>query len=434
MYELYPYFTNDGSVGLYSPDADDIYHSTYGALTEAYQKFVIPAEFEKYFENNSEIKILDICYGIGYNTKSFLNFYFEKILRKNSKKNCKKKTCSDTIHTNNIFNLVFQKNTAQHINCNDTIYSDNNFDKNSEIPSTKNKIFIKTIDTDKNLVYLSPFLKNFGINKKMLFKHEKIAKLSKVKVDSKYRLDNKINHFIFNELLNSCTDFLYNSEFENLLFNEKYIDYFNKDIINLYKAYKFSRGNKRSINKISTFLHNIYYRNISMRHKKALKPFKIDDLLIDFKINDARVILQEDRNVYNFIFLDAFTPTKCPCLWSFEFAKLLYSHLDDNGMILTYSNSANIRNAFLNAGFYVGKNFCEENNKYMGTVFAKNKSLIKYELSEYDLGLIKTKAGIFYRDKNLDSLNAEILASHKNEVENSDLISSSQFIKQFKKK
>ena len=35
MYVLYPYFTNDGSVGLFSPEANDIYHSTYGALTEA---------------------------------------------------------------------------------------------------------------------------------------------------------------------------------------------------------------------------------------------------------------------------------------------------------------------------------------------------------------------------------------------------------------
>ena len=79
MYKLYPYFTNDGSVGLFSPDADDIYHSTYGALTEAYEKFILPADFEKYFSNHNKIKILDICFGIGYNTKSFLNYFYEKI-------------------------------------------------------------------------------------------------------------------------------------------------------------------------------------------------------------------------------------------------------------------------------------------------------------------------------------------------------------------
>ena len=46
MYKFYPYFTNDGSVGLYSEEDDDIYHSTYGALTEAYEKFILPANFD----------------------------------------------------------------------------------------------------------------------------------------------------------------------------------------------------------------------------------------------------------------------------------------------------------------------------------------------------------------------------------------------------
>ena len=90
MYKLYPYFTNDGSVGLFSPDADDIYHSTYGALTEAYEKFILPAEFEKYFAKHDEIKILDICFGIGYNTKSFLNYFLEKILPEKTDKKISK--------------------------------------------------------------------------------------------------------------------------------------------------------------------------------------------------------------------------------------------------------------------------------------------------------------------------------------------------------
>ena len=77
MQEFYPYFTNDGSPGLYSPKVDDIYHSTHGALTEAYEKFILPANLIEYFEKNNNVKVLDICYGIGYNTKSFLNFYFE---------------------------------------------------------------------------------------------------------------------------------------------------------------------------------------------------------------------------------------------------------------------------------------------------------------------------------------------------------------------
>ena len=98
-------------------------------------------------------------------------------------------------------------------------------------------------------------------------------------------------------------------------------------------------------------------------------------------------------------------------------------------MILTYSNSALVRNAFINAGFYVGKIYSESADKFTGTIAVKNKSLIKYELSEYDLGLMKTKAGIFYRDENLNLDNEAIIATHKIEVENSNLMSSSKYIK-----
>lgn len=121
MYELHPYFTNDGSVGLFSPEADDIYHSTYGALSEAYEKFVLPANLENFFANNSEIKVLDICYGIGYNSKSFLNFLIDKkflnikiknknfsnkIFEKFSKKIFYKKQNIVSIHTNNISKTI----------------------------------------------------------------------------------------------------------------------------------------------------------------------------------------------------------------------------------------------------------------------------------------------------------------------------------------
>ena len=150
-------------------------------------------------------------------------------------------------------------------------------------------------------------------------------------------------------------------------------------------------------------------------------------------INDARQSVKNDSRLYNYIFLDAFTPAKCPCLWTIDFFKELYRLLDSNGMILTYSNSAAVRNAFFNAGFQVGKIFSESSGKFTGTIAVKNKKLIEHELSEYDLGLLKTKAGIFYRDENLTLDNEAIIKSHKIDVENSSLISSSQYIKHYKK-
>lgn len=188
----------------------------------------------------------------------------------------------------------------------------------------------------------------------------------------------------------------------------------------------------RSYEELSN-LHNIYYLNISKRYKKPLKRFKSANFIFDLKIEDARKELVQDDNMYDFIFLDAFTPAKCPALWTVDFFKLLFRHLNADGMILTYSNSAAVRNAFLNAGFFIGKIFNPDMNKFTGTIAVKNKSLIEHELSEYDLGLLKTKAGIFYRDENLAGLNEAIIKRHQIDIEYSNLISSSKFIKDWNK-
>ena len=133
------------------------------------------------------------------------------------------------------------------------------------------------------------------------------------------------------------------------------------------------------------------------------------------------------------IFLDAFTPSKCPCLWSYEFFKLLYEHLEQDGMILTYSTSAAIRSAMQEAGFHIGNIYNEREKKFTGTIAVKNSDLIIYPLSEFDLGLLKTSAGIFYRDENLTGQNEAIFAAHKKEIENTDRISTSQYKKNFNK-
>ena len=68
MRDYEPYFTEDGSIGLYSYADKDVYHSKFGALTEAWEKFILPANLDNFdFEN---LKVLDVCYGIGYNTKN----------------------------------------------------------------------------------------------------------------------------------------------------------------------------------------------------------------------------------------------------------------------------------------------------------------------------------------------------------------------------
>ena len=398
MYELYAYFTNDGSVGLFSLKDDDIYHSTYGALTEAYEKFIFPSEMEKVFQKKSEIKILDICFGIGYNSKSAINYLLDFLY-------------NETIDTNN-----------------------NKYNYKIDTNNQKYKISIHAVDIDKNLVYLSPF---FISNKKNLknntlsFKQDKIKRMLSKKIETpnkKIKLKKEVNILLFQKLFDK-----FDAEIETILNNKKYLQFFDREMLSLYKFYRNDRCKTSPILKINTFLHNIYYKYISSSYKNAIKALKLMDFNFSVDIADARQVIKNDSEIYDFVFLDAFTPAKCPCLWTLDFFKELYKHLDENGMILTYSNSASIRNAFINAGFYVGKIFSNSANKFTGTIAVKNKSLIKHELSEYDLGLIKTKAGIFYRDENLTLTNEAIIEAHLKEVENSDLISSSRFIKDYKR-
>lgn len=412
MYKLYPYFTNDGSVGLFSPADDDIYHSTYGALTEAYEKFILPAQLENFLQKNSEIKILDICFGIGYNTKSFLNFIY-----------------SAQIDTDNVYT---EKN-------NGTIYTDNTFSKNSASKTINNKylkIYINAIDTDKILAGLSPFVicnKKLPLNYKLPFKNEKIEKFLNKPSKNKIKFYEEINFILLEKIARNNPEIFENPEIFDILTSKKYRQYFNKLYALLPYFHKSGEGLYTLVCCLNAFLHNIYYQYLSTSYKRASKWLKMNDFIFELKIEDARKILLTDKNIYNFVFLDAFTPAKCPCLWTVDFFKLLFEHLDEAGMVLTYSNSAAVRNAFLNAGFYVGKIYTKSADKFTGTVAVKNKSLIKYELSEYDLSLMKTKAGIFYRDENLNSQNEAIIKRHKIEVQNSNLISSSQFIKEWKK-
>ena len=83
------------------------------------------------------------------------------------------------------------------------------------------------------------------------------------------------------------------------------------------------------------------------------------------------------------------------------------------------------------AGFFIGQIYNERTGQYFGTVATKDETLIKHHLSEFDLGLVKTKAGIFYRDPFLSAQNETILKEREDEVKNSNRESSSHYKKRF---
>lgn len=69
--------TDDGSFTLLSDkrgDESETLHSTFGARTEAFEKFVIPSKILEKAENSHIVKVLDVCSGIGYNVSALLDY------------------------------------------------------------------------------------------------------------------------------------------------------------------------------------------------------------------------------------------------------------------------------------------------------------------------------------------------------------------------
>ena len=463
MKDFEGYFTLDGSVGLYSASDNDIYHSVYGALSEAYDKFICPANLNEYFEKNNKIEILDICYGIGYNTKSFLNYFLENIYQKKNKTLTANidPIYTDNISESNVFDFSENKNSKCD-NCNVAIHSNNNLVQNSKgdpknlnnkknifkektennktfITQKEYLIFIKAIDINSTLVKLSPFIKiSKGANKylKTSTGIAKVDELLSKKINLKniksYKLLKEVNMILIIKLIDKFKEDIFSKDVVKILTDNETSKFFDKNMVNFAKFYLKKRYNLSTKENKLTFLHNIYYQYISKSYKNTLKVLKNNEIDIEFVCDDARKVCNDSYERYNFIFLDAFSPAKAPALWSEEFMKLLYEHIHYNGLLLTYSKSASIRNAMLKSNFEIGKIYNQHEKKITGTVASKNHNLIKYKLDNYDLGLINTLAGVTYKDKNLNLQNSEIINNRNLELENSLLQSSSSFIKKYK--
>lgn len=70
-YKFIPQLTADGSWTFFSPEFGETFHSYFGAQQEAKYKFVYPVQLLSRIDR-SVVYILDICYGLGYNTASAL--------------------------------------------------------------------------------------------------------------------------------------------------------------------------------------------------------------------------------------------------------------------------------------------------------------------------------------------------------------------------
>ena len=140
---------------------------------------------------------------------------------------------------------------------------------------------------------------------------------------------------------------------------------------------------------------------------------------------------------FDLIYLDGFSPQKCPQVWTIEFLSKVKEKLNSQGYLITYSSSAAVRKTLRNLGleiFTIKPRFNNRTFWSQGTVaiskFDKNKlkSNSNFEkLSLMEEEHLLTKASIPYRDKDLNSSKDYIIKNRLSEQLLSNLLSTNKW-------
>lgn len=146
--------TKDGSITFHNDEFDETYHSISGAKEESLKKFILPS-----IEQNPEIckqttiKILDVCFGLGYNSAAAIDILKEQF------PNIKIKIIALELDQN-ILNKILE------INANFSSYNiikeavKNNYNKNNisiKILKGDATLTIKTLKEKFDFIFHDPF-------------------------------------------------------------------------------------------------------------------------------------------------------------------------------------------------------------------------------------------------------------------------------------
>ena len=154
---------------------------------------------------------------------------------------------------------------------------------------------------------------------------------------------------------------------------------------------------------------------------------------------DARkkINIIPSNNKFDLIYLDGFSPQKCPQVWTIEFLSKVAEKLNPQGYLITYSSSAAVRKTLRNLGLKILNIKPRLNNRTFwshGTVaiskFDKNKfnpNSNLENLSEMEEEHLLTKASIPYKDQNLNSSKDDIINRRLEEQLSSNLVSTKKW-------
>jgi len=137
------------------------------------------------------------------------------------------------------------------------------------------------------------------------------------------------------------------------------------------------------------------------------------NLTADLLIGDARQQIQtlvKSGFQADVIFLDPFSPPRCPQLWTVEFLRLVAQCLHPQGLLATYSGAAAVRTALRLAGLHIGS-LAAPGRRWPSTL-ATWTAPHRPSLSQQEQEHLETRAAIPYRDPSLQDA-AEVIRQRR---------------------
>ncbi|MEN9203024.1 MAG: MnmC family methyltransferase [Thermostichus sp. DG_1_6_bins_120] len=135
---------------------------------------------------------------------------------------------------------------------------------------------------------------------------------------------------------------------------------------------------------------------------------------------DARqTLLQVPLAWADAVFLDPFSPSACPELWTVEFLQAVAERMRPQGYLATYSCAASVRAALLEAGLRLGST-PPLGRPWPGTVASPQGEDLP-PLSQMEGEHLKTRAAVPYRDPTLCGERSQIRLRRQQEQQRSSL-------------
>ena len=234
-------------------------------------------------------------------------------------------------------------------------------------------------------------------------------------------------------VLDICFGIGYNSAllFENLIIELSSLNWFGLELDKRPLNYALNEEKFKNLwdPKVVEILNSLNLKNL----------YKNKNFDCKLLIGDARkeiLNLPKELN-FDLIFLDGFSPQKCPEIWSVEFLLQLKNKIKYEGSLITYTSAAAVRKSLMNIGFSIFNimpTISQKNiwsNGTLATFDDQQKNPFIAHLSEREKEHLNTKASIPYRDPTGDLLSNEILEIRKKEQELSNLLATNLWRKKW---